>query len=337
MSDFTRCLITGATGFVGSHLARRLVAEGKDVHILIRATSSLAAIQDIAGHLTIHRMGSANASAKVYATNAATAPATACVTEAITKANPDVVFHLAAMFRAEHAPEDIAPMIEANVTFTTQLLEGMMQTGAKTLINTGTSWQHYPQHYQKASYDPVCLYAATKQAAEDIITFYCNAHGFRAIKLKLFDTYGPGDTRNKLLNIFKRACESETPIAFSAGEQLIDLVHIDDVINAYQVAAQQAWQLGNATHEKYGVNSDDPLLLRDLAERYEAITSKRLNIAWGGRPYRAREVMQTPTLPRPPGWAPVITFDAGLSELINPSSPIRDSETMRSASKVAND
>ncbi len=330
MSDFTRCLITGATGFVGGHLARRLVAEGKDVHILTRATSSLAAIQDIAGRLTIHRLGSASAYAKVSAANA---PTTASVNEAITKANPEVVFHLAAMFRAEHSPEDIAPMIEANVTFTTQLLEGMKQTGVKTLINTGTSWQHY----HGADYDPVCLYAATKQAAEDIITFYCNAHGLRAITLKLFDTYGPEDTRNKLLNIFKRASESETPIAFSAGEQLIDMVHIDDVVNAYRVAAQQAQQPGNATHVKYGVSSDAPLPLRELARRYESITGKRLNIAWGERPYRAREVMQTPKLPGLPGWAPVITFDAGLAELINPSSPPRDSETMRSAPKVTND
>ena len=150
MSDFTRCLITGATGFVGSHLARRLVAEGKDVHILTRATSSLAAIEDIAERLTVHRLGSANASAKVSATNAPiTASISEQITNVVTKANPDVVFHLAAMFRAEHASEDIAPMIEANITFTTQLLEGMKQSGVKTLINTGTSWQHYRQHYRQ--------------------------------------------------------------------------------------------------------------------------------------------------------------------------------------------
>jgi len=301
VSDFIRCLITGATGFVGSHLARRLVADGNDVHILARATSSLAAIQDIAEGVTVHRLPKAGTAA------------TADVIEAIKAANPNVVFHLAAMVLAENAPEDIAPMVEANVTFTTQLLEGMKQAGAKVLINTGTSWQHY----QDAPYDPVCLYAATKQAAEDIVTFYCNAHGFRAITLKLFDTYGPGDPRNKLLSIFKRASQSETPIAFSAGEQLIDLVHIDDVVNAYLIAAQQARKAATATHEKYGISSGAPLPLRELAQRYEAITGKRLNIAWGARPYRAREVMQTARLPPLPAWAPAISLETGLREFIN--------------------
>jgi len=309
VSDFTRCLITGATGFAGSHLAHRLVAQGKDVHILTRATSSLAAIQGIAERLTIHHLESAN--------TAANAQTTACITQAIIKANPDVVFHLAAMFRVDHAPQDIAPMIDANVTFTTQLLEGMKQAGAKILINTGTAWQHYQEDYPDAPYDPVCLYAATKQAAEDIVTFYCNAHGFRAITLKLFDTYGPGDTRNKLLNIFKRASESETPIAFSAGEQLIDLVHIDDVVSAYELAATTAMTAKVGKHTRYGVSSGSPLPLRELATRYEVTSGKRLNVAWGERPYRAREVMRTPTLLRLPGWEPAIGFDAGLSALLS--------------------
>ena len=216
------------------------------------------------------------------------------------------------MFRAEHTPDDVAPMVEGNVIFTTQLLDGMQHAGCRTMINTGTAWQHY----QNADYDPVCLYAATKQAAEDIITFYCNAHGFKAITLKLFDTYGPGDTRNKLLNIFKRASESETPIAFSAGEQMIDLVHIDDVVNAYLIAASEALAANAGSHERYGVSSGAPLPLRELAALYESACGKKLNIAWGAREYRAREVMQTPTLPKLPDWEPTINFEIGLDELL---------------------
>ena len=299
-----RCLITGATGFVGSHLARKLVQDGWHVHVLARTSSSVAAIADVAEQLTIHTL--------TPPANGNSLPTTGSVAEAIANAKPDVIFHLAAMFRAEHTPDDIAPMVEANVTFTTQLLDGMRLAGVKTIINTGTSWQHYGGDEHSAPYDPVCLYAATKQAAEDILTFYCNAHGFRAITLKLFDTYGPGDTRNKLLNIFKRASTAETPIAFSPGAQQIDLVHIDDVVRAYLMAADQAQRSSASTHEKYGVSSGTPLPLRKLSALYENTTGTRLNIAWGERPYREREVMQTPSLPLLPGWSAEICLKTSL-------------------------
>ncbi len=185
----------------------------------------------------------------------------------------------------------------------------MRLAGVKTLINTGTSWQHY----QGAPYDPVCLYAATKQAAEDIITFYCNAHGVKAITLKLFDTYGPGDTRNKLLNIFKRASESDTSIAFSPGEQLIDLVHINDVISAYLLAADEAAAAASGSHHTCGVSSGRAIPLREVAEIYSRVSGKKLNITWGERAYRAREMMQTPTLASLPNWRPKIGLTEGFA------------------------
>ncbi len=320
-ATFTRCLITGATGFVGSHLAQRLVLAGHDVHIIVRAYSSLAAIADIADKLTIHRLPTEGIAT------------TAAVIGAVNTALPEVVFHLASMFRAEHTSGDIAPMVDANITFTTQLLEGMRLAGSDTIINTGTSWQHY----RDSAYDPVNYYAATKQAAQDIVDFYCNAYGFRAITLKLFDTYGPGDTRNKLLNIFRKATDATVPIAFSKGEQQIDMAHNDDVANAYLIAAHQALQSAASNHEQYGVSSGAPLPLREIANRYEAIAGKRLSIAWGERPYRAREVMQTPTLPRVPGWAAAISLDAGLAELINLGRPRPNGDSMCVVPKVTND
>jgi nucleoside-diphosphate-sugar epimerase len=304
MTTLRRCLITGATGFVGSHLTRKLVNDGWQVHILVRTSSSLAAIVDVADRLTIHFL--------TPPVSANSVPNADSVMTAVATAKPEIVFHLAAMFRGEHKPGEVAPMIEANVTFTTQLLEGMRLAGVNTIVNTGTSWQHY----QDAPYDPVCLYAATKQAAEDILTFYCNAYGIKAVTLKLFDTYGPNDTRNKLFNIFKGASESLTPIAFSSGEQLIDLVHIDDVVRAYLSAAREAVAEPVGRHQRYGVSSGAPLPLRELAAIYERVSVKKMNIAWGARAYRAREVMQTPQLAAPPHWKPVVQLEQGLANIV---------------------
>lgn len=271
MADFARCLITGATGFVGSHLTRRMVKDGKDVHVLVRRESKLTAIQDILHKITLHRIDSTTSS----------------LINAVKLANPDVVFHLAALFKAVHTPDDLQLLVDSNITFTAQLLEAMKQTSANVLINTGTSWQHY----KGVEYDPVCFYAATKQAAQDIITFYCNAYGVRAVTLKLFDTYGPSDTRKKLFDALHTASISKEAVPFSAGEQLLDLVYIDDVVDAFNVAANQCVGALKGSNDQYCISSGRQIQLRAVADLYSLLTGRTLNIQWGARLYRHREVM----------------------------------------------
>ena len=113
----------------------------------------------------------------------------------------------------------------------------------------------------------------------------------KVIALKLFDTYGPNDPRPKLFRLLKTVSERQEPLAMSPGEQLIDLVYIDDVVKAYLIAAERL-QAGLAyDHESYAVSSGRPISLKELVRTYEQVTGKKLPIQWGGRPYRPREVM----------------------------------------------
>lgn len=135
----------------------------------------------------------------------------------------DGVVHLASQFIAEHTSEDIEGLIVSNILYGTYILDASIQADVQWFLNTGTFWQHY----HGSSYDPVNLYAATKQAFEDIAKFYVEAHDLRFCTLKLCDTYGPGDTRQKIFNLFERSEASGEVIEMSAGEQLIDIVHVD--------------------------------------------------------------------------------------------------------------
>lgn len=296
MGDYTRCVITGATGFIGSHLTRRMVNDGKDVHVLVRNESKLISIQDILHKITLHPIDATVSS----------------LINAVKLANPDVVFHLAALFKADHTPDDIQSLINSNITFTAQLLEAMIQVRANVLINTGTSWQHY----QNAEYDPVCFYAATKQAAKDIITFYCNTYGVRAITLKLFDTYGPGDTRKKLFQAFHTASMSIEPVPFTAGEQLLDLVYIDDVVEGFNVAAKQCISARAGSNNEYCITSGRQMQLREIAEIYSVMTGRKLNIQWGARLYRHREVMR-PFIDgqKLPNWTANFQLEQGIKKI----------------------
>jgi len=291
-------LLSGATGFVGSHLARRLDLDGWGVHIITRKTSSLQPIHSILDRLILH-------------THDGTTEGMMAIME---KARPDVVFHLASNFLESHTPQDLVPLLESNVIFGTQLVEAMVENGMYSLVNTGTSWQHY----KNKDYSPVCLYAATKQAFEALLQYYVEATPLQVITLKLFDTYGPGDPRQKLFSSLNEAASKNEPIAMSPGEQLIDLVYIDDVVEAYIIAAARLQNKSVLAHESYAVSSGRPISLTELVRLFTTETRTALTIQWGGRPYRPREVMVPWSSGEClPGWNAKVSLKEGLRRIAN--------------------
>jgi nucleoside-diphosphate-sugar epimerase len=292
-----KVLLTGATGFIGSQLTRRLIAEKHQVAILVRPDSTLEILQAVLPQMQVH----------VYDGSYA------CLVRALGFSQPELVIHVASLFLAQHNAEDVSRLIESNLKFPTQLLEAMSQLGIYQLINTGTSWQHY----QNQAYSPVNLYAATKQAFESLLTYYAEAQGFKAITLKLFDTYGPGDTRLKLLPLLKRATNTGEILEMSPGEQVIDLVHVEDVMECFIAAGYRLLRGEVSLPEVYAVCSGEPLSLKELVETIAQISGKQLNVKWGVKQYRRREVMQPWTSGGTlPGWSPRISLAAGLREYI---------------------
>ena len=292
-----KALITGGTGFVGSNLSKRLIRDGWQVHIITRPNDNLDQINDIADQVSLHvHDGSTDGMHRIVA-----------------EAKPDIVFHLASLFLSEHTSADVDRLVVSNVLLGTQLLDAMAAHGVTSIINTGTSWQHY----DNKPYSPVNLYAATKQAFEDILQYYVDAKDTKAITLKLFDTYGPNDPRPKLFHLLERVAREGTPLSMSPGEQMIDLVYIDDVVQAFVVAANRLLEGSLREHEIYGVSSGSPLALKELVETYSRIIGTQLSVNWGGRPYRVREVM-TPwkCYKILPGWSSEILLETGIRKIV---------------------
>jgi nucleoside-diphosphate-sugar epimerase len=225
---------------------------------------------------------------------------------------PDIIFHLASVLVAEHSADDVVPLVQSNILFGAQLLEAMTVAGVSTIVNTGTT----VQHYEGREYSPVSLYAATKQAFQDILQFYCEVHGVRAMTLELPDTYGPGDRRSRLLSLLDRAAQTGETLQMSPGEQLLDLLYVDDVVHGYEVAADSLLAGYLPSPSRYRLSSGTLVRLRDVVELYRQATGRTVSVAWGARPYRVRKVME-PVSPVPllPEWQPCISLKDGLTAL----------------------
>lgn len=294
MSAPRRALVTGASGYVGSHVAARLAAAGWEVHALLRAGSSTGRVPP-AAHA--HRFDGG----------------TERLVEIVSAAAPDVVFHLASLFIAEHATADVTALIESNVLLGTQLAEAMRVQGCTRLVNTGTAWQHFGHE----EYHPADLYAATKQAYVDVLRYFVEAAGLRVITLELFDTYGPDDPRSKLMTVLRRAALNGGRVGLTEGRQRLDLVHVDDVARAYEGAAQRL--LAGAVHglERWMVRTGEPVSVRELVALFERVTGRTLDAEWGARPYRARDMLEPwsggETLP---GWHPRVPLEQGIRALL---------------------
>lgn len=266
-----KLIITGANGFIGKHLCKRLQVEGYEFVCLIRSESARSFFDE--SQIRVIQVDDELTS----------------LSKAITKEGATGVVHLASHFVAEHQEKDLAPLVISNVMFGAQILDASVKAGIKWFLNTGTFWQHF----NGSEYDPVNLYAATKQALEDIGRYYANAHGLRFCTLKLCDTYGPDDTRKKIFNLWEKIAKSGETLDMSPGEQLIDISHVDRVVDGYMrlIQALEAGKIDDTNCESYYVSSNQKITLKELAREYERINCVKLNINWGGRAYRRREVM----------------------------------------------
>lgn len=291
-----RALVTGSTGFIGGALTRRLVQDGWEVDCVVRPSSNPEALADLR---TICGLRTHDGS-------------TGQLVSIIREANPDVVFHLASLFLVEHQPANVEDLIHSNVLFSTQLVEAMVRGGCKRLVNTGTSWQYY----QTTEYRPVNLYAATKQAFEDILVYYHDAHDLSVVTLKLFDTYGPTDRRRKLINVLIDAAMSGERLDMSPGEQIVDLTHVDDVASAFLTASRLLRESSQPLQGHFFV-SGERYSVRELVGVVEHATGRALDVCFGGRPYRSREVMVPECAsPRLPNWRLLVSLNQGVRQLV---------------------
>jgi dolichol-phosphate mannosyltransferase len=299
-----RAVVTGASGFVGANLARRLLADGHEVHLLLRDGQARWRLDGLAGHVAIHPVDLADGAATETALRAI---------------RPERVFHLAA-HGAYSWQTDLASMTAANVTGTMNIARAVLASGAAVMVNTGSSSEyglkdHAPD--EDEAIEPNSAYAVTKAAGTLFCRMTARASGVPMPTLRLYSIYGPWEEPGRLVPDLLRAAMRGAWPPLADPSIARDFVHVDDACDAYLRAAAGPHADPGAV---WNVGSGVQTTLREMVETVRHLLPVAAEPAWGSMPNRGWDTTVWVSDPRriaaDLGWRAATTLDEGLRRTI---------------------
>ncbi len=220
-------LVTGASGFTGSHLARMLVESGERVRVLTRKGSSLELLGDVARDVECVEGDLGEGTSLESAVRGV-----------------ERVFHIAAVYREARLPDSIYR--EVNVEGTRRLAEAALAEGGIRFLYCSTCGVHgevEPPADETAPYNPGDIYQRTKVEAERIVLGLHRERGLPAVILRPVGIYGPGDRR--FLKLFRGVARRRFPM-IGDGKVFYHLTHVEDVARGFVKAAETKEAVGEA-------------------------------------------------------------------------------------------
>ncbi len=300
-----RVIVTGASGFVGANLARRLLSDGHRVFLLVRPE-----------HLP-WRIEAIRADVDVRLTRLEDFEALASVVEDI---RPDWVFHLA-VHGAYSWQTDWAQMVQTNVLGTINLVEACLRTGFDAFINTGSSSEYGFKNQAPKETDwiePNSYYAVTKAAGTQFCRYKARERNLHMQTLRLYSVFGPYEDSNRLMpTLIARGLSGELPPLVDP-EVARDYVYADDVVEAYLLAASTQKQEPGAV---YNVGTGKQTSIKEVVDIARRIMGIPLEPQWGSMPNRAWDtgvwVADNQSICQSLGWQPKHTFESGFASMVD--------------------
>lgn len=258
-----RILFTGATGYLGSRLAKAMVKDNYELLVIKRRSSNLYRINSIVPHINFLDIEDLYSSDLIEVTK-----------------NIDAIVHVATCYGRSN--ETINEIFSVNTEFPLRLLEAGSRSGVKIFLNTDTALNKYLNSYALSKHQ---LYQWGK---------YLSIHKkIKFANLRLEHFYGPNDDATKFVTHVIKSCIANLPdLKLTLGEQKRDFIFIDDVVSAYM----HILELSNDIDESFiqmDVGSGQSVSIRMLVEAIHAMTESRTHLNFGAIPYREGEVMRS--------------------------------------------
>lgn len=283
-----KVLVTGATGFLGSHLVRTLVARGDTVHAFRRSASSLARLADVSDAIRWHDAG--------MDAHALLSPV-----------QPDVVVHAATAYG--RAGEDAAAITRVNLEWPRTLLAAARTAGTPLFVNIDTSLP-----------PTLSEYARTKRAFAEAARGAAATGGPRVLNVRLESVYGAGDDPAKFqMTLLHALLRGEAEFALTPGEQARDYIHVADAVAALLLLVDHARAV-RVPYLAAGVGAGRAVRIREFAETMHQLVGGPTRLAFGAIAYRDGELMEARadvTLLSALGWTGARPLETGLRQMID--------------------
>jgi nucleoside-diphosphate-sugar epimerase len=254
-----RVLITGGSGFLGSCLARRLIAAGQNVNLLLRPGTALWRLTDLDGQFTPRWADLRDAES---------------VTKGVSACKPNVIYHFAT-HGAIGSQRDRAAVLSTNILGTANLLDALHPHEYRTLVHVGSSseYGHKAEPIREDDrLEPRTDYAVAKAGA----ALLCQAEAYQGRPVaivRVFSAYGPWEERSRLASYVMRCCRQGVTPSLTSGIQPRDFIYVDDVIDLIRLAGCLPQARGEILH----AGSGNPCRVRDMVETIMSVCDTGMN------------------------------------------------------------
>ncbi len=310
-----KVLVTGVSGFIGSHLARRLVKEGAEVHGLVRPSSKLWRIQDLKNRIELHYADLTDFKS---------------INRIVQDVRPQKVFHLAARVDVSRSFAVMDEMVEVNIKGTVNLLRALNETNYDCFINTGTCEEYgdnpVPFREEQAP-NPVSPYSASKVAATTFCQMLCKTMGLPIVILRPFLTYGPGQESNMLIPSLIKSVARGEAFKMTEGKQTREFNYVDDIVDGFIRAATTPADIGEIINIGNGLEYE----IRDVVAMVLKLLNSQARPEFGALRYRPGETWHfycdNTKAKQILGWKPGVSLGDGLKMTIDWFQKHRAQET----------
>ncbi len=258
-------LITGATGFIGSCVLRKLVSTDRTTHILLKKDANLWRIRDI-----IHKTN-------IYFNDLS---GTKSLSKIVEKIKPDIIYHLAT-YGAYSSQDDANLCVKTNIAGTWNLLKTTSKIDYELFVNTGSSSEYGFKKLPMKETDflePASYYAVTKCSQTLLCSYFAKERKKPIVTLRPFSVYGPYEDKNRFIPTLLKSLYFHKKMDLVSSDISRDWVYIDDMVSAYLLIDK----LNKYSGEVFNIGTGKQNTIKKVVELAAKITGETTNFRWGG-------------------------------------------------------
>ena len=285
-----KILLTGATGFLGSHILKRLIKVGEDVVILIREKSNTERIKDLKGFSTFIMNQQFSNIDDLYKTH-----------------NISTIIHLATEY-GRNSP--YSSVLKNNVLFPIRLIELADKNNLKLFINTDS----FSSKFQDSSY--LKEYISSKKIFKEYLKSLLH---LQVLSLQLEHVFGEFDSKGKFVTfLLESMLSNQKSIKLTEGNQKRDFIYVSDVVDAYMIVLKSKNILEN--YKEFEVGRGVSLTVKEFVSKIHSIIGSNTDLLFGSLETRFDEIQDSKannldlcSL----GWEPKFTIDMAIKRILN--------------------